>query len=70
MARIYLETSFVSACVSQRTDVGSLYRKEASLRWWNEQAPKSELYISVCLEFGLVPPRILRPDDLLEVAYE
>jgi len=158
MARVYLETSFVSACVTQRKDVGSLYRQEASLRWWREQGPVNELFVSdevlvelsderyprrdaalsfvegipvitvsapmialarvfvdkivmpkpiggdalhvamatvsemeylltwnvqhlanpnksmhlnaVCLQFGLVPPKIIRPDDLLEVTYE
>ena len=157
MARVYLETSFVSACVTQRTDIGSAYRQQASLRWWHEQGPGSELFVSdevlselsderypqrdaarafvedipviavsdpmialarvfverlvmpkpvggdalhvamaaisemeylltwnvqhlanpnktmhlnaVCLEFGLVPPLIVRPDDLLEVTY-
>jgi len=158
MGRVYLETSFVSACVTERKDVGSAYRREASLRWWTEQGPQNELFVSdevlvelsderyprrdaalvfvegipvitvsapmvvlarvlverlvmpkpvggdalhvamatvsemeylltwnvqhlanpnklthlnaVCLEFGLVLPRIVRPDDLLEVAYE
>src|SRR5207237_1004395 len=38
MARVYLETSFVSACVTDRKDTGSVYRREKSLEWWGLQA--------------------------------
>lgn len=34
MLRAYLETSFVSACVSTRSDLQSRYRREMSLLWW------------------------------------
>lgn len=41
---------------------------------WNVQHlanPNKAMHLNaVCLEFGLVPPRIVRPDDLLEVTYE
>ena len=29
--RVYLETSFISACVTDRTDPGSVYRRDTSL---------------------------------------
>jgi hypothetical protein len=155
MALVYLETSFVSACVTSREDVDSVYRRDKSLRWWHERGSRNERFVSdevlielsderypsrekalsfiegipvivvnpamvrlarvfverqvmpkpvggdalhvamatvsemdymltwnvqhlanpnkvthlqaVCLEFGLVPPRIIRPDDYLEV---
>jgi hypothetical protein len=43
---VYLETSFVSACVSDRTDAKSVYRREASLEWWAQQRDRHALYIS------------------------
>lgn len=158
MARVYIETSFVSACVSTRTDVASAYQREASLAWWQSERQHHEVLISdavinelsdrrysqreaayafvegvavvsltpqmvalaevlvdrrvmpkpvggdalhvamatvagvdylltwnvkhlanpkkaqhvnaVCLEFGLVAPRILRPDDMMEIEDE
>ena len=158
VAKVYLETSFISACVTTRDDVASAYRREASLAWWDwrprryevcisdevvnelsdprypqgktalrcvERVPiisvtekmvalaqgfvdrqvmpkqvggdalhvamatvarvdymltwnvkhlanpnKAQLLNAVCLDFGLVPPRILRPDDMMELADE
>lgn len=46
MARVYLETSFISACVSDREDAASVYRREASLEWWEQQGPRHELVVS------------------------
>jgi hypothetical protein len=46
MARVYLETSFFSACVSTRTTTRSLYWREVSNEWWNAQAAGYELLIS------------------------
>jgi hypothetical protein len=46
MARVYLETSFVSACVTTRTDPGSLYRREASTQWLSAQSRLHELFVS------------------------
>ena len=46
MARVYLETSFVSACVSTRTDVASAYQREASLGWWESERGRHEVLIS------------------------
>ena len=42
MARVYLETSFVSACVTDRKDAGSVYRREKSLEWWALQAQRQQ----------------------------
>src|SRR5205085_6318242 len=46
MARVYLETSFISACVTNRTDVASLYRKQVSNEWWETQRSRHELFVS------------------------
>lgn len=46
MARVYLETSFISACVTTRTDPASVYRREASRDWWVSQSSVHKLHIS------------------------
>jgi len=46
MARVYLETSFFSACVSVRTSAKSLAWRETSNEWWQTQAARHELHVS------------------------
>lgn len=46
MARVYVETSFFSACVSTRTSPKSIGWRETSNEWWHTQAPRHELYVS------------------------
>jgi hypothetical protein len=46
MARMYLETSFFSACVSDRSDAGSVYRREQSRQWWTTQRHHHALFLS------------------------
>lgn len=46
MARVYLETSFVSACVSTRSDAASVYRRQASLDWMATQRSLHETFVS------------------------
>jgi predicted nucleic acid-binding protein len=46
MARVYLETSFFSACVSTRMGATSASWRASSLDWWNKRATKHELFIS------------------------
>ena len=46
MARVYLETSFFSECVTIRTGTIDLGRRDTSLNWWKMQAPAFELCIS------------------------
>ncbi len=46
MARIYLETSFFSACISTRTSPKSVAWRETSNEWWQTQAGRHELYVS------------------------
>jgi hypothetical protein len=45
MASICLETSFISALVTDRRDVASLYRREVSREWWNTQADRYDLFV-------------------------
>ena len=54
MASIYLETSFFSACVSDRDDPGSLYRGERSREWWTTQRQQHRLWCApeVLAELG------------------
>lgn len=46
MARVYLETSFLSACVSDRTDPKSVVRRDESRRWWVQQRRLHALFVS------------------------
>lgn len=46
MAKVYLETSFFSQCVTIRTGAIDLGRRATSLNWWNTQAKAFELFIS------------------------
>jgi hypothetical protein len=46
MIAVYLETSFISACVSTRRDSGSRYRQNTSLDWWRSFGSSYELFLS------------------------
>ena len=46
MAKVYLETSFFSACVSTRTGAKNVGWKASSLEWWHKERKKHELFIS------------------------
>ena len=46
MASVYLETSFVSACVTERADTLSVYRRRLSVGWWNHERQKHEVWSS------------------------
>lgn len=65
MARVYLETSYVSACVTKRIDVRSLYRKDASLRWWRLERPRHEVLLSDEVVAELSDPRYPQSDEAL-----
>jgi hypothetical protein len=69
MARVYLETSFFSACVTDRTDIESLYWKQESLGWLQTQSRKHSLFVSgeVLAELGH-PSYLLRRDALAFLA--
>jgi hypothetical protein len=46
VAKVYLETSFFSECVTIRTGAIDLGRRATSLNWWQTQAKAFELFIS------------------------
>lgn len=46
MAAVYLDASFPSACVTDRTDARSQSRRQTSLEWWETQRRFHELYVS------------------------
>jgi hypothetical protein len=46
MARVYLETSYFSTCVSTRTNAKSIAWRETSLEWWSTQASRHDLFVS------------------------
>lgn len=46
MARVYLETSFFSACVTTRSDDKSRGWRASSREWWQVQGPRHERLVS------------------------
>ncbi|MDB5323805.1 MAG: hypothetical protein JWN40_5436 [Phycisphaerales bacterium] len=56
MAKVYLETSFFSACATTRQDVHSQSWKGRSLSWLKTQASKHELFISAEVVAELTVP--------------
>jgi len=56
MATVYLETSFISACVTNGRDPGSTYRKNISLAWWKSQRQYHDLYVSAEVQRELDSP--------------
>ena len=70
MVRVYLETSFVSACVTTRTSLRSVYERESSLRWWQDQATSSDRFISDEVLNELSHPKYPSRDRALEFVRE
>lgn len=66
MARVYLETSFFSACVSERTSDKSIGWRASSLEWWNERRQAHELFISDEVVAELSAPAYLQSLRALE----
>lgn len=66
MARVYLETSFVSACVTSRQDLASRYRKEGSLEWWRAQSRRHAIFVSAEVVRELSAPSYPARDRALE----
>lgn len=66
MAQVYLDASFVSACVTDRTDAHSIHRRETSLEWWGTQRPLHELFISQEVLDELSDPAFRRGTEALK----
>lgn len=54
--KVYLETSFFSACVSRRTGDKSIGWRASSNEWWQTQARRFELFISATVVNELASP--------------
>ncbi len=67
MGRVYLETSFFSACVSSRTSAKSIAWRETSNEWWRTQAARHELYVSDEVIAELSHPEFPQGRDALEM---
>lgn len=65
--KVYLETSFVSAMVTDRTDPASLYRRQESLDWWAKQSQLHSLFISAEVIRELSNPEFPLKDEALDV---
>ena len=70
MAEVYLETSFVSACVTSRDDVSSIYRRQVSLEWWETQRSQHEIYLSMEVIRELSSPRYGHRDSALSLIHD
>ena len=66
MSNIYLETSFISACVSSRDDPKSIYRRDASVEWWTSQRDRHGVFVSAEVIRELSDPDYPRRDEALE----
>jgi hypothetical protein len=66
VAKVYLETSFFSECVTIRTGTIDLGRRDTSLNWWKTQAKAFELCISPEVVRELSSP--LFPSDVRDAA--
>ncbi len=67
MARVYLDTSFVSACVTTRDDAKSVVRRETSLEWMSTQSRLHELFASAEVANELNNPTYPRREAALSL---
>lgn len=65
MARVYLETSFFSACVWDRQDARSIVAQSESRRWWVQERHLHELCLSAEVLRELSDESFQHRDDAL-----
>jgi predicted nucleic acid-binding protein len=65
MAKVYLETSFISAVVTDRTDPASIYRRDASGEWWRTQRAAHGVFVTQEVLSELSHPAFRRRDEAL-----
>lgn len=70
MSTIYLETSFVSACVTDRNDASSVYRRDVSMSWWETQRRHHNLVLSDAVIAELSQPGFRRREEALQLVHE
>ncbi len=44
--KVYIETTVPSFYVETRADAAAVYRRETTRRWWAEEAPRYDLFVS------------------------
>jgi predicted nucleic acid-binding protein len=67
MARVYLDTSFVSACVTTRDDPASIVRRETSTDWMRTQSGDHRLFVSAEVVNELNSPAFRQRDAALKL---
>jgi hypothetical protein len=67
MPTVYLETSFISACVSRRQDAASIYRRDTSLEWWRSYAREHDLFVSTGVIADLSAPAFQESEEALKL---
>ncbi|MGD0387765.1 MAG: type II toxin-antitoxin system VapC family toxin [Tepidisphaeraceae bacterium] len=67
MAKVYLETSFFSACVSTRTTEQAIGWRASSKQWWRNEGPRHKLFISAEVIDELSRPSFPNSDKALEM---
>jgi predicted nucleic acid-binding protein len=65
MASVYLDASFVSACVTNRTDPGSVARRDTSREWWDTQRSAHDVFISQEVVREISDPDFVTRDDAI-----
>lgn len=65
MSTVYLETSYLSACVTDRADAASIYRRQSSMEWWRLFRSPYELVSSAEVVSELSDPAFPQRDRAL-----
>ena len=68
MAKVYLETTIISACVATRTTLRAQYERESTLQWLDREGPKHKLYASDAVIAELSAPTYPNSAKALAVA--
>lgn len=69
MPKVYLETSFFSACVSSRTDPRTSGWRATSNDWWKSQAKSHELFVSAEVIRELAAPAFPNGSQAMEMLH-
>src|SRR6202789_2283713 len=67
MEKVYVETSFFSACVSKRQTAKSAGWRASSLEWWEKERKLFELFVSSGVSDELSDPRFPQKDAALDM---
>ncbi len=67
MATVYVESSIVSARVTDKTDPASLYHRTTTEAWWRTQAHRHQLFVSAEVIAELSASTFTRRERALEL---